>query len=103
MRPRTALARNKTRGKQKGCMIPRWVGASATTRDTVDTSSLQPQTYAPLAPWRALLVPGRRGVGGEWQGPRPGAWEGNLVLQLASRGRGGTLLALRPARLPLVI
>lgn len=33
---------------------------------------------------------------------RPSAWEGNLVLQLASRGRGGTLLARRPARLPLV-
>lgn len=45
-------------------------------------------------------VPGRRGRG---MARRPSAWEGNLVLQLASRGRGGTLLAQWPARLSLGI
>lgn len=45
-------------------------------------------------------VPGRRSRG---MARRPSAWEGDLVLQLAPRGRGGTLRAQPPARLPLVI
>lgn len=97
---RPALARNKTRGKQKGCVIPRWVCASATSQDTADTSPLQPQTYAPLAPWRALLVPGRRGRGmarpkAQRVGRQPRAAAG---VQGAGRHGPGTAAA----RLPLV-